>query len=212
MTTSAVKHIPNILTGARVAAGVISFLLLAAAAGGVPVISERLTPDTQFDLERWSFVSFVVAALTDFFDGWLARKLNAVTTWGAILDPIGDKILICGVILGLAALGPQPQIAIPFALILFREFAISALRESTASRGIKLPVTMLAKWKTTIQLFAVGGELLVGTWAAWPLPSDPAVLGPFTLFVHTLLWVAAAITLWTGGQYWHQAHKAVGDD
>ena len=210
--TSAVKHIPNLLTGARVAAGVISFLLLAAAAGGVPVLSERLNPDTQFDLERWSFVSFVVAAITDFFDGWLARKLDAVTTWGAILDPIGDKILICGAILGLAALGPQPQIAIPFALILFREFAISALRENVAARGIKLPVTLLAKWKTTIQLVAVGGELLVGTWAAWPLPSEPSVVEPFTLLVHTLLWIAALITLWTGYQYWHQAHVAVGDN
>jgi CDP-diacylglycerol--glycerol-3-phosphate 3-phosphatidyltransferase len=209
---SAVKHIPNLLTGARVAAGVISFFLLASAAGGVPFLSENLTPDMQFSLERWSLVSFVVAAITDFFDGWLARKLDAVTTWGAILDPIGDKILIAGAILGLAALGPQPQIAIPFALILFREFAISALRESTAARGIKLPVTLLAKWKTTIQLVAVGGELLIGTWAAWPLPSDPAILGPFTLLVHTLLWVAAAITLWTGGQYWHRAHVAVGDD
>ena len=209
---SAVKHIPNLLTGARVAAGVISFFLRAAAAGGVPFLSENLTPDTQFALERWALVAFVVAASTDFFDGWLARKLDAVTTWGAILDPIGDKILICGAILGLAALGPQPQIAIPFALILFREFAISALRESTAARGIKLPVTLLAKWKTTIQLVAVGGELLVGTWAAWPLPSEPTVLEPFTLLVHTLLWIAAAITLWTGAQYWHKAHVAVGDD
>ena len=211
--TSAVKHIPNLLTGARVAAGVLSFFLLAAAAGGVPVLSERLTPDAQFSLERWAFVAFVAAAITDFFDGWLARKLDAVTTWGAILDPIGDKILICGAILGLAALGPQPQIAIPFALILFREFAISALRESTAARGIKLPVTLLAKWKTTIQLVAVGGELLVGTWAAWPLlPSEPTILGPFTTLVHALLWIAAAITLWTGWQYWRQAHKAVGDN
>jgi CDP-diacylglycerol--glycerol-3-phosphate 3-phosphatidyltransferase len=209
--TSAVKHIPNFLTGARIAAGAISFLLLAAAAGGVPFLSERLTPDAQFSMERWAFVAFVLAALTDFFDGWIARKLDAVTTWGAILDPIGDKILICGAILGLAALGPQPQIAIPFALILFREFAISALRENTASRGIKLPVTLLAKWKTTIQLVAVGGELLIGTWAAWPLPSEPTVLGPVTTAVHALLWIAAALTLWTGWEYWGKSHRAVGD-
>jgi CDP-diacylglycerol--glycerol-3-phosphate 3-phosphatidyltransferase len=209
---SAIKSIPNILTGLRVAAGVLSFLLLAAAAGGVPFLSEHLTPDAQFAMERWALIAFVLAAITDFFDGWLARKLDAVTTWGAILDPIGDKILICGAILGLAALGPQPQIAIPFALILFREFAISALRESVAGRGIKLPVTLLAKWKTTIQLVAIGGELLVGSWSAWPLPSDPAVLGPFTVCVHGLLWVAALITLWTGAQYWHKAHVAVGDE
>ena len=88
----------------------------------------------------------------------------------------------------------------------------AAQRESTASRGIKLPVTLLAKWKTTIQLVAVGGELLVGTWAPWPLPSEPTVLEPVTLLVHALLWIAAAITLWTGAEYWHKAHVAVGDD
>ena len=206
------KHIPNILTGLRLVAGVLMFLFLAAAAGGVPFVSEQLTPESQFALERWALIAFVLAALTDFFDGWAARKLNAVSVWGTILDPIGDKILVCGAILGLAALGPQPQIAIPFAVILFREFAVSALREGAAPKGVKIPVTVLAKWKTTLQLVAIFAEVLVGTWAAWPLPSEPSVLGPFTLFVHTLLWIAALITLWTGGVYWHQAHKAVGDD
>jgi CDP-diacylglycerol--glycerol-3-phosphate 3-phosphatidyltransferase len=206
------KSIPNLLTGFRLLAGVLMFLLLAAAAGGVPYLSERLTPDNQFALERWALVAFVLAAVTDFFDGWLARKLDAVSVWGAILDPIGDKILIAGAILGLAALGPQPQIAIPFALILFREFAVSGLRESVAGRGIKLPVTLLAKWKTTLQMIAIAAELLVGSWAAWSLPSEPEILGPATMTAHVLLWIAAIVTLWTGAQYWHKAHVAVGDD
>jgi CDP-diacylglycerol--glycerol-3-phosphate 3-phosphatidyltransferase len=206
------KHIPNLLTGARILAGVLMFLFLAAAAGGVPFVSESLTPETQFDLERWALVLFVLACITDFFDGWLARKLNAVSTWGAILDPIGDKILIAGAIMGLAALGPQPQIAIPFALILFREFAVSGLRESAAGRGVKLPVTLLAKWKTTLQMVAIAAELLVGSWAAWSLPSEPEILGPATMTAHVLLWLAAIITLWTGAQYWHKAHVMVGDD
>jgi CDP-diacylglycerol--glycerol-3-phosphate 3-phosphatidyltransferase len=205
------KSIPNILTGIRLAGGVLMFLFLAAAAGGVPFISEHLTPDNQFALERWALVAFVLAAVTDFFDGWLARKLNAVSAWGAILDPIGDKILVCGAILGLAALGPQPQIAIPFALILFREFAVSALREGAAPKGIKIPVTVLAKWKTTLQMIAIGAELLVGSWGAWQLPSDPAVLGTATNIAHGLLWLAAIVTLWTGAQYWHKAHVAIGD-
>jgi CDP-diacylglycerol--glycerol-3-phosphate 3-phosphatidyltransferase len=206
------KSIPNILTVARIAAGVLMFLFLAAAAGGVPFLTEQLTPDTQFALERWALVAFVLAAITDFFDGWLARRLNAVSAWGAILDPIGDKILVCGAILGLAALGPQPQIAIPFALILFREFAVSALREGAAPKGIRIPVTWLAKWKTTLQLVAIAAELLVGSWAAWGLSADPGVLGPATVTAHTLLWIAAAVTLWTGAQYWHKAHVAIGDD
>jgi len=147
--------------------------------------------------------------VTDFVDGWLARKLNAVTVWGAILDPIGDKILICGTILGIAALGPSPAIALPSALILFREFAVSALREEGAGRGVKLPVTLLAKWKTTLQLVAFGAELLVTSWPAWDLPSDPAIYGAAANTAHGLLWIAALVTVWTGLQYWAAARKAL---
>jgi len=206
------KHIPNILTGVRLLGGVLMFLFLAAAAGGVPFISESLTPDTQFALERWALIAFVLACITDFFDGWLARKLDAVSVWGTILDPIGDKILICGAILGLAALGPQPQIAIPFAVILFREFAVSALREGVAPKGVKIPVSFLAKWKTALQMVAIGAELLVGSWAAWGLPSEPEVLGNATNTAHVLLWIAAIITVWTGAEYWHKAHVQIGDN
>jgi CDP-diacylglycerol--glycerol-3-phosphate 3-phosphatidyltransferase len=206
------KHIPNILTGIRLVGGALMFLFLAAAAGGIPFVSESLTPDSQFALERWALIAFVLASVTDFFDGWLARKLNAVSVWGTILDPIGDKILICGAILGLAALGPQPQAAAPFAVILFREFAVSALREGAAPKGIKIPVTLLAKWKTTLQMVAIFAEVLVGTWAAWGLPSDPEVLGNATTAAHLLLWIAAAVTFWTGAVYWHKAHVAIGDD
>ena len=206
------KSIPNILTFIRLLAGVMMFLFLAAAAGGVPYISERLTPDSQFAMERWALIAFILACITDFFDGWLARKLDAVSVWGAILDPIGDKILICGAILGLAALGPQPQIAIPFALILFREFAVSALREGVAPKGVKIPVTFLAKCKTALQMVAIAAELLVGSWAAWGLNADPEVLGTATNIAHGTLWIAALVTLWTGAAYWHKAHVAVGDN
>ena len=206
------KSIPNILTGIRLVGGVLMFLFLAAAAGGVPFISENLTVDNQFALERWALVAFVLASITDFFDGWLARRLHAESAWGAILDPIGDKILICGAILGLAALGPQPQIAVPFAVILFREFAVSALREGVAPKGVKIPVSLLAKWKTTLQMIAIAAELLVGSWAAWGLDANPEVLGVATNIAHGLLWVSAAITVITGAQYWHKAHVAIGDD
>ena len=206
------KHIPNILTGIRLLGGVLMFLFLAAAAGGLPFISESLTPDTQFALERWALIAFVIACITDFFDGWLARKLDAVSVWGTILDPIGDKILICGAIMGLAALGPQPQIAVPFAVILFREFAVSALREGAAPKGVKIPVSFLAKWKTALQMTAIGAELLVGSWAAWGLPSEPEVLGNATNTAHLLLWIAAAVTVWTGAEYWHKAHVQIGDN
>jgi CDP-diacylglycerol--glycerol-3-phosphate 3-phosphatidyltransferase len=206
------KSIPNILTFIRLIAGVMMFLFLAAAGDSMPFVSGHLRPDTQLALERWALVAFVFAAITDFFDGWLARKFDAVSVWGAILDPIGDKILVCGAILGFAALGEGRDIAIPFALILFREFAVSALREGAAPKGVKIPVTLLAKWKTALQLVAIAAELLVTTWGAWQLPTDPGVLGPATTTAHGLLWLAALVTLWTGAEYWHKAHVAIGDN
>jgi CDP-diacylglycerol--glycerol-3-phosphate 3-phosphatidyltransferase len=205
------KSLPNILTTLRLVLGLVMFLCLAGAAGGIPFLSDTLDPEQQFRLEQIAFVAFVVAAVTDFFDGWLARKLDAVSVWGAILDPIGDKILVCGTILGIAALGPSEAIALPAALILFREFGVSALREQGAAKGIKLPVTLLAKWKTTLQLVALGAELLVVSWFAWGLPSDPEVIDAATRTAHGLLWLAAVVTVWTGVQYWMAARKALKD-
>lgn len=199
------KQLPNLLTGLRLALALFTFFGLATAA----LLSDTLTPADQFALERWAFTAFVVAAITDFFDGWLARKLDAVTVWGAILDPIADKVLVCGTILGLLSLSPNAAVAMPAALILFREFTVSALREVAAGKGISLPVTLLAKWKTTLQLVALGAELLVACWGAFSLPSDPAVLGPATTGAHALLWLAALITVITGAQYWGQARKAL---
>jgi CDP-diacylglycerol--glycerol-3-phosphate 3-phosphatidyltransferase len=203
------KALPNILTSLRLVLTLFVFVALAAAAGAVPYVSERLTPDMQFALQRWAFWSFIIAAVTDFFDGWLARKLNAVTVWGAILDPIGDKVLVCGAILGLLALGGQPMVVLPAGLMLFREFTVSALREVGAARGVKLPVTLLAKWKTTLQLTALAAELLSSSWAAFQLPADPAIQGPVTIIAHILMWVATVVTLITGAQYWEQTRKAL---
>ena len=203
------KNLPNILTSARLVIALFMFVALAAAAGGVPWLSDHITVDQQMSLQRWAFWAFVVAAVTDFFDGWLARKLDAVSIWGAILDPIGDKILVCGALLGLMALGPNPMVILPAGLILFREFAVSALREVGAGKGIKLPVTLLAKWKTTLQLVAIGAEMVLASWAAFNLPDTPDIVGPATLIIHGLLWIAAIITLITGAQYWEAARKAL---
>jgi CDP-diacylglycerol--glycerol-3-phosphate 3-phosphatidyltransferase len=205
------KSLPNILSTGRLVLTLFMFVALAAAAGAVPGLSDHLTQETQFRLERWAIYAFVIAAVTDFFDGWLARKLDAVTVWGAILDPIGDKVLVCGAILGLMALGgAQPMVLLPGGLILFREITVSALREVGAGRGIKLPVTLLAKWKTTLQLVALAMELVVAAWGAFPLlPQDPAVQGPVSLAAHSLFWLATLVTLITGAQYWDQTRKAL---
>jgi CDP-diacylglycerol--glycerol-3-phosphate 3-phosphatidyltransferase len=203
------KSLPNILTGSRLVMALFMFVAFAAAAGAVPYYSNRLEPEAQFALQRWAVYAFVVAAVTDFFDGWLARKLNAESVWGAILDPIGDKVLVCGAILGLLSLGPQPMVVLPAGLILFREFTVSALREVGAGKGVKLPVTLLAKWKTTLQLVALTLELIVAAWGAFALPDGTGLRAGFEVGAHAMLWLAAVVTLITGFQYWEQTRKAL---
>ena len=204
------KALPNLITGLRLALSLFVFFALATAAGDMPGVDA--SGGAIFALDRWAVFAFAVAAVTDFFDGWLARRLDATSVWGAILDPIADKVLVCAAALGLMALAPNPPIVIPLGLILMREFAVSALREVTAGRAIKLPVTLLAKWKTTLQLVALGAELVVAAWSALDLPPDPRPILAATWTAHALLWLAAAVTLITGAQYLWQARKALAAD
>ena len=202
--TRAANPIPNILTSIRLIAGVVMFLILAGATGGVPVLSAYLSPEDQFGLYRTAFYIFVVAASTDWVDGYLARRWNAESRWGAILDPIADKVLVTGAILGVLTSGSVPQIAIPCGLILFREFAVSALRETIAGQ-VSLPVTTLAKWKTTLQLVALGAQLFARNWDGFGLSFDH--LPAFQLLADTLIWMAAIVTVWTGWQYFSRAQR-----
>lgn len=203
------KSLPNILTSMRLVLALFMFVALATAAGAVPYVSERLHPLQQFGLQRWAVYAFAIAAITDFFDGWLARRYNAVSVWGAILDPIGDKVLVCGAVLGLLVAGADKMVVLPAGLILFREFTVSALREVGAGKGVKLPVTLLAKWKTTLQLVALAMELVVVAWGAFSLPEETALRSGFALAAHGLFWIAALVTLITGAQYWEQTRKAL---
>ena len=192
--------LPNILTGGRLVLAVAVLVCLALAGG--PGEGPRL------ELQSWAFVAFVVAAVTDFFDGWLARRLNATSLVGAVLDPIADKVLVCAAIIGLVAVGHR-EVALPGGLILFREFSVSALRETLAPRGLRLPVTLLAKWKTTLQLVALGLMMFLPAWSWWGLPCDPAVTDRVATAATWLLWIAAAITVWTGIEYALAARRAL---
>lgn len=184
------KSLPNILTALRIALGVGAFAAL---------VMLRYAPDDQDTLALISFWAFVAAALTDFLDGWLARRLNAKSAWGAMLDPIADKIAVALALMGLAACAPTLTLFIAGGTILFREVFISGLREAGAARGLAFPVTRLAKWKTTFQLAAVAGEILALT--------QPEV-GPLA---HALLWIAAALSLWTGLVYAREALNQLGE-
>jgi CDP-diacylglycerol--glycerol-3-phosphate 3-phosphatidyltransferase len=205
------KALPNILTIGRLVLTLVVLGFLVAAAGGLPWAPDE---GLKAELRFWAFVAFVVAAVTDFFDGWLARKLNATSLAGAILDPIADKVLVAAAIVGLLASG-DVGVALPGGLILFREFSVSALRETLAPRGLRLPVTVLAKWKTTVQLIALAALLWIhGTGGFMKLVPGSYAWGlacyfrppPWTL---ALLWLATLITLWTGLEYALAARKAL---
>jgi len=195
-----IKRIPNALTISRIGLASLVFFILAWAAGVFPGQAAAPAQSTRTVFLAASFVIFAVAAITDYFDGYLARKLEATSPWGVILDPIADKIAIAAAILGLVVLEPTGAIAIPGFVILFREMFVSGMREGLAPRGIKLPVTLLDKWKTTVQLIALSLEML----AAITPDGSPARLG-----AHALLAVAALLTLWTGWEYVRGAAAAL---
>ena len=137
---------------------------------------------------------FVLASISDFIDGWMARRLGVVSKLGAMLDPIADKVLIGTCLVSLAHVTEDGWwFILPATMIMTREFLISGLREFMAGRSVNMPVSVLAKWKTTLQLVAIG--FLVG---APVFPSLP-MANPIGL---TLLWAAAFVTAQTGFAYY----------
>ncbi len=183
--------LPNILTYARVAA--------------VPLVAGFLFwPDAPW--ARWTALAiFVAAAVTDFFDGYLARAWAQQSSLGRMLDPIADKLLVSAVILMLVAnqtiAGATRWAAI---VILCREILVSGLREYLAELRVPVPVTAVAKWKTTAQLVALA-FLIVG-------PSGEAILPHSIKIGIVLLWIAAILTLYTGWDYMKASYDHVGAD
>ena len=207
------QHLPNLLTGLRLVLSIAMFAALiavSAALRGAPI-----GPMLAIWLARFSFAAFVIAAVTDYFDGWLARRWGVVSLVGAILDPIADKILVCGAIVGLLAMGMTPDsamapiMALFSGIILFREFAVSALREVLAPRGIKLPVTKLAKIKTALQLVALGALMVMEFWPVWRIDANIVVLKQALEGAEGLYGVATLVTLWTGLEYGRAAMLAL---
>ncbi len=144
-------------------------------------------------------VLFAVAGFTDWLDGYLARRTKQVSKIGQFLDPIADKLLVSAVLLFLVGNGKINGFAIwPAVIILLREVAVSGLREFLAGLRISVPVSKLAKWKTTIQLIALG-FLIVGYHAPAFLPAE--ALGDL------LLWIAGGLTVITGYDYWRASLK-----
>ena len=137
---------------------------------------------------------FILAGITDFFDGYLARSMQQQSTLGAMLDPIADKLLVGAAIVMLVYSRRIDGITvIPAVIILCREFLVSGLREFLAGLKVSVPVSRLAKWKTAGQMVALG-FLLAGEAGdrVMPFNQEIGIAG---------LWVAAILTLYTGYDY-----------
>lgn len=182
--------LPNILTYGRVAA--------------VPVVVACMYWPEEFWMRWVALGIFVVAAITDFFDGYLARIWAQQSSLGRMLDPIADKLLVAACLMMLVADKTISGWSIWAAIvILSREILVSGLREFLAELRVSVPVSTIAKWKTTLQLVAVG-FLVVGH------AGDHIV--PGTVFIGTiLLWVAALLTLYTGYDYFKAGIRHVVD-
>ena len=175
--------LPNLLTLSRIAAIPLLVLLVA-----------FHTPASNFA----ACVVFGIAGITDYLDGRLARERKQTSDLGRMLDPIADKLLVGASLMLLAGQGRLSAWGLyPAIVIMLREILVSGLREYLAGLRVGLPVTALAKWKTGVQMGALG-TLLAGDDSA-----DLIGIGflPVAHIGEALLWAAAALTLWTGWDY-----------
>ncbi|WP_411819957.1 CDP-diacylglycerol--glycerol-3-phosphate 3-phosphatidyltransferase [Hyphococcus formosus] len=150
-----------------------------------------------------ALIIFVVASLTDFLDGYVARARNETSALGAALDPLADKLLIAAAFILLVRNGVIMGFGVvAVIIIILRELFVSGMREALGAANQTLPVTQIAKWKTTAQLIAAG--LLI---AAAPTGIIGESLRPLA---SAALWIAATLTLWTGADYGIRSFKMLG--
>jgi cardiolipin synthase (CMP-forming) len=185
--------LPNILTLSRIVA--------------LPLLAFLLWwPNWQYGYGL-AFVLYCLMGITDYFDGYLARTSGAVSRLGIFLDPIADKIMVATVILTLTAQGilRGPYVGdmhvIAGLIILVREIAVSGLREFLGGLQVSVPVSRLAKWKTTFQLVCLGALILGVALPEWTVQVARLTINfPHTVGL-TTLWAAAVLTVITGWDY-----------
>jgi CDP-diacylglycerol--glycerol-3-phosphate 3-phosphatidyltransferase len=146
-----------------------------------------------------ALVLFIIAASTDWLDGWLARKLNAQSDLGAALDHAADKVLITCVLVALAYAALPLWLVAASVIILGRDIAIAGLREGLSAQGKSLPVGQIGKWKAAAEMAGVGAFLAFQSAALLFAPMS-VVVG-LDWAARLLLWTAAALALISGGQY-----------
>jgi len=180
--------LPNLLTMGRIVA--------------IPIVVGLFFLDDP--LGSWlAFSFYAIACVTDYLDGYFARTLGQQSAFGRFLDPIADKLLVAAVLFALVGVDRVEGLTvIAAAVILCREILVSGLREFLAEVRVSMPVSQLAKWKTGIQMLALG-FLLVG-------PVGPDFIIATTLQIGIFgLWVAAALTLITGYDYLRAGMKHI---
>jgi len=185
--------LPNLLTLSRIVA--------------VPVLVALLWWPDWASGYLAAFAVYTLMGITDYFDGYLARAQGAVSRLGVFLDPIADKIMVAAVILVLTAKGvlTGPFVGdlhvIAGLVILLREIAVSGLREFLGGLQVSMPVSRLAKWKTTFQIVCLGALILGRGAPWWTIDVGGYVVNlPHTVGL-TTLWGAAALTVLTGWDY-----------
>jgi cardiolipin synthase (CMP-forming) len=183
-------NLPNVLTYGRVAAA--------------PLVVALLFWPGEF-WARWTALAiYCAAAITDFFDGYLARAWSQQSSLGRMLDPIADKLLVAAALLMLVADRTIAGWSLGAAIvILCREILVSGLREYLAELRVSVPVSTVAKWKTAAQFVALG-FLIAG-------PAGEAVLPGAARIGVALLWIAAILTLYTGWDYMKASYDHVAD-
>lgn len=179
------KNIPNILTVGRLVT--------------LPLLMAFMMVDEPW--AAWSALAiYTLGCITDWFDGYIARRYNVISPFGQFLDPVADKIFIASVLVTLLANGHLNAWGIiPVGLILSREFLISGLREFFGPRNVVFPVSPLAKWKTGIQMFSLG-FLIMGEHGTSVLPWNVEI-------GYTLLAAATILTFITGWSYFREGIK-----
>ena len=180
-------NLPNLLTLSRIAA--------------IPIVVACFWLDRGW--AQWlSMILFAAACVTDWFDGYFARRYHQISRIGRFLDPIADKLLVAAALVMLVHSGPLSGIHVLAALIILaREILVSGLREFLAELRVGLPVSELAKWKTGVQMGAIA-FLLVGD-AAAPIVTTAGLW---------LIWLAAALTLITGYDYLRTGLRHMAED
>ena len=176
--------LPNLLTLSRILA--------------VPILVYLLWMPSWYDYAI-TFVLYCLVGITDYFDGYLARAQKTVSRLGVFLDPIADKIMVVAVIVMLISSRQASGVPVihdfhivPALVILLREITVSGLREFLAGLQVSVPVSKLAKWKTTFQMVSLGALILGGAVPAWGWIHDVGLAS---------LWAAAILTIVTGWDY-----------